>query len=510
VALVCVLGFLLVSARHLDSLPQVYEDEPWQASTAYALLQRGTFGSDLFAGFHNMQARYYGFLPAHPLLLSLVFRLFGLGLVQARLETVGLGLLILVLTFSIGRRLFGAWVGALALLALVFVRWSGLTYVQLTGIPLVDLSRIARYDPLAAALGLAALLVYLNVRQSGTRLGYLGAGVLAGLSGLAHLYGLFWVIVLVVLVVMDRRQRAPAGWIVLGAVLPWLPYAAYVAGDLPDWRGQTAGYANRFDLLNPAWYLDNLAQEYHRYGPGLGPPGLGMLLRVGFWSLLVALPLSLGALAWRAWRCGDAAARAVVVPAILLPILFAALIHLKLVNYTLLELPLEALAVAWGVVAAWRWLARRPRWRHARVALLALLLAVYAEGALQLARLEAQAAVTTPYAVFAQRVRQYVPGGAHVLGLHTYWFGFEDLEYRSFLVPLLLADEGLPLDQALDRMAADTLLLDDRLRTYFGPAGDASAADRARFESWLQRHQAQLLGSVDDQTYGRMEVYRLS
>ena len=59
-------------------------------------------------------------------------------------------------------------------------------------------------------------------------------------------------------------------------------------------------------------------------------------------------------------------------------------------------------------------------------------------------------------------------------------------------------------------MAADTLLLDDRLRTYFGPAGDASAADRARFESWLQRHQAQLLGSVDDQTYGRMEVYRLS
>jgi hypothetical protein len=312
------------------------------------------------------------------------------------------------------------------------------------------------------------------------------------------------VIVLVVLVRWDRARPAPAAWIVLGALLPWLPYAAYVAADLPDWRGQTAGYANRFELLNPAWYLDNLAQEYHRYGPGLGPPGLGMLLRVGFWSLLVALPGSLAALTWRALRCGDAAARAIVVPAILLPLLFAALIHLKLVNYTLLELPLEALAVAWGTVVIWR---RPGRWP--RLLLAALVLAVCTEGTLQLLRLEAQAAITTPYAVFAQRVRQYVPDGAHVLGLHTYWFGFEDLDYRSFLVPLLLADEGMPLDQALDTTAADTLLLDDRLRAYFAPSGDASAQDRQRFESWLQRHDATRVGAVNDPTYGLLEVYHL-
>ena len=85
---------------------------------------------------------------------------------------------------------------------------------------------------------------------------------------------------------------------------PWLPYAAYVLVDLPDWRGQTAIYASRFELLNPAWYLNNLLQEYHRYGPGLGSPGPGWLSRPGFWSLLVALPVSLLALTRRALAPG--------------------------------------------------------------------------------------------------------------------------------------------------------------------------------------------------------------
>src|SRR5947199_4687208 len=88
IALAAALGFILVSLRHLDAVPQVYEDEPWQASTAYKLLTTGVFGSDLFAGFYNMDQRYYGFMPLHPLLLAGTFRLLGVGLAQARTETV--------------------------------------------------------------------------------------------------------------------------------------------------------------------------------------------------------------------------------------------------------------------------------------------------------------------------------------------------------------------------------------------------------------------------------------
>jgi hypothetical protein len=591
VALLAVGLFLLVELRHLDVVPRVYEDEPWQASTAYKLLRDGVFGSDLFAGLAHMDERYYGFMPLHPLLLAVDFKLLGVGLAQARLETVACGALTLALTIALGARLFGLWVGALAAVWLVFVRWTGLTYIQPTGIPLVDLARIARYDPLVPVFGLASLHVYLWARSTGDRVGSrprgvvsppgrarrtreialdVLAGCLAGLAGLAHLYGLFWIPALMLLAVWDGHRRA-LGWLALGSVLPWLPYAAYVLADLPDWRAQTAVYADRFGLLDWRWYLDNLLQEYRRYGPGLGPMGASVIARVGFWSTLVGLPLAVAALLWRAVRHADAAARVVVVPALLFPVLFALLIRLKLVNYTLTELPLFAIAIGWGAVALWQRLGaaaqgtpgvtvdgdagqpapntaggdagepegvtatgdgrvtprRYTRGRAAggwptgggatsrltiwaRPALAALVLAVVVEGSVRLATLEAASASTTPYAAFSARVRQDLPPGARVLGLHTYWFGLEDVDYRSFLVPLTLADprsqaQPVPLDEALDRVAPDVVLLDARLRDYF--AGDG-APDGARFSAWLRTHDAALVDRWDDPTYGLTEIYR--
>jgi hypothetical protein len=480
-----------------------------------------------------MDQRYYGFMPLHPLLLAAVFKLLGVGLAQARTETVLLGGLTLALTFALGARLFNAWVGALAVTLLVVVRWTGLTYVQLSGIPLVDLSRIARYDALVPVLGLAALHVSLSARRAAPtpaprdptvpgrwRLGppgrgsgasgaspgrtgpvwlWLCAGLLAGLAGLAHIYGLFWVPALLLLAVWDGRARA-GGWIGRGALAPWLAYAGYVLPDLPDWRGQTAIYASRFELLHPGWYVNNLLQEYHRYGPGLGPPGAAWLLRPGFWCLLAALPLSVLALARRARRC-DASARALVVPALLFPALFGLVITLKLVNYTLIELPIFAIAVAWGLQRAWSH-------RRARPVLALLAAAVALEGGTALARLDQAAATTTPYPAFINAVHQAVPPGSRVLGLHSYWLGFQDVDYRSFLVPLNWADEGLPFDEALRRVDPDVVLLDGRMRAYFQSDGLGSA-EGASFRDWLEAQSAQLVGRVDDPTYGLMEVYRL-
>jgi len=490
--------FLVTGLRHLDSVPQVYEDEPWQASTAYRLMTSGVFGSDLFAGFHNMDQRYYGFMPLHPLLLAAVFKALGVGLAQARIEAVSLTALTLVLTFALGVRLFNAWVGALAVALLVCVRWSGLTYVQLSGIPLVDLARIARYDPLVPVLGLSALHVFLFARATTSRAWvYVVAGVLAGLAGLAHVYGLFWIPALVILALWNRATPRAVALLLVGSLLPWLPYVAYVLGDLPDWRGQTAIYAARFELLNPRWYLDNILQEYHRYGPGLGPLGWTWLLRPGFWCLLIALPCSVVALGRRALIACDAPARALIVPTLLFPALFAVFITLKLVNYTLIELPLFALAIGWGLSRAWARAQLRPL-------LAALAAALLVEGGFAFARLEQGAATTTPYPAFIANVRQYLPPGARILGLHSYWLGLQDFDYRSFLVPLNWADEGLPLDDGLARVAPDVVLLDDRMRGYF-----ASSPDGPRFNNFLSQHAAELIARVEDPTYGVMEIYRV-
>ncbi len=498
VALASLAAFVVVSLRHLDTVPQAYEDEAWQASTGYSLATSGVFGSPMFAGFYNMDQRYYGFMPLHPFLLALTFKALGVGLLQARLETVFLTALSLALTFALAMRLgWGAWPGAIATAILVFARWTGLTYVQLTGIPLVDFARIARYDPLVPVLGLAALHVYLSARQQVAAPAYIAAGVLAGGSGLAHVYGLFWVPALLLLALWDGQKRAIA-WLAAGAVIPWVPYAAYVLQDLPDWRGQTLIYASRFELLNPAWYLNNLEQEYHRYGPGLGQPGFGWLLRPGFWCLLVALPLSLAALARKALAC-DAAARALIAPALLFPALFGLTITLKLVNYTLIELPLFALAIGWTTCGLW---ARR---RAARPLLAAVAVALLIEGSASFGRLEQAASTTTPYPAFVREIHAYVAPGTRVLGLHTYWLGLQDTDYRSFLVPLNWADEGLPLDQGLSRVAPEIVLLDARMRDYF-----QTSADGPRFYAWLDQQGGTVVGRIEDPTYGLMEIYRVS
>jgi hypothetical protein len=499
VALALVLLFLVTGLRHLDTIPQVYEDEPWQASVAYKFATQGVFGSDLFAGFAAMDQRYYGFMPLHPLLLALDFKLLGVGLAQARLETVLLTALTLALTFALATRLFNPAVGALAVGVLVLVRWTGLTYVQLTGIPLVDFARIARYDPLVPVLGLAALHVYVSahLRKSGSL--YFTAGLLAGAAGLAHVYGLFWVPCLMLLTVADGK-RTNAARIASGAILAWLPYVAYVLTDIPDWRGQTAIYASRFELLNPGWYLNNLAQEFHRYGPGLGRFGPDWLTRIGFWFVLVALPCSLIALIRRAPACH--AARAIGIPALLMPLLFALFITLKLVNYTLIELPLFAVAIAWGLHAVW---AARASLRPVLAIAVA---AVVLEGAIALAHLEQAAATATPYPKFIAEVRQSIPSSARILGLHTYWFGLQDFSYRSFLVPLNWADLGEPLDRALADVDPDIVLLDPRMRAYFQslPAG----GDGDRFANWLAGHSGQVIARIDDPTYGSMEIYRVN
>lgn len=229
---------------------------------------------------------------------------------------------------------------------------------------------MARYDIVVPVFGLASLHAYLSARDAarGRERWYFLAGILSGLSGLARLYDLFWLPVLLVLTMWDGRSSCPeeprpkahsvlgaplgsglryARYVLVGFALSWLPYIAYVLGDLYDWRGQTRGYGDRFDLLNLQWYLDNLLREPGRYAAGLGSAAG---LRVGFWSAVIVWPSSLGALAWRGLRHGDRAARVVVVPAIVIPLLFALLFHLKLINYLVTIAPLGAIAAAGGGV----------------------------------------------------------------------------------------------------------------------------------------------------------------
>jgi hypothetical protein len=301
-------------------------------------------------------------------------------------------------------------------------------------------------------------------------------------------------------------------------MMAWLPYLAYVVTGITDFRGQTQnyGYEGRFDLLDPTWYWQNLLEEHRRYGPGLGPAGWSWLLRVGWWSTVLALPASVALLAARAVRAGDARARAVVVPLLTIAMLFALLLKLKLVNYSATLLPLAAIAAAWGFARLWRRLPSTSWAAWCRLALVALLAAVAWEGAGQMSSLESVAAHTTPYMRLADQLRQKIPAGERVLVLHNYWFGLADYDVRSFWVPLQWTDARLvpdpvPLDVALDRLAPGVVILDERMRAYFQRPGQGAPVPEATaaFWRWMERRGARVVLRVEDPTYGTMEVYEI-
>lgn len=513
--LLLLLLYWFISLRHLITLPAVYEDEPWQISTAWKLATESVFGSDMFTGFYHMEEHYYGYMPIHPLLMAGVLRLGGLGLFQARFEPVVMGLLTVALTFAFGRRLYGAKVGLGAVLFLLFVRFHGLTPSQLSGILFLDIPRIARYDMVVPVFALSAVHAYLWARQYGGWW-YGLTGLLIGLAGLSHLYGAFWLAVVGIWLLWDRARWQDWVMVGMGFVLPWLPYLAYVLPHPADWAGQTQDYAPRFQLGDVNWYLQNLWQERQRYGPGL-PADWLVLTRVGFWGTAVFLPVSLFSLLHRAIRQTDKTAHLLLVPALVLPLLFALLIYLKLANYLVVVWPIFALVVAWGGVQVWEKVLPQRTQRAQRretvfvvrrfVLVLWLVLALV-EGGMRMVVLETAVSVVTPYPVFIAQVKSHIPSGSHVLGLHHYWLGLETFEYRSWFVPLLQTDPvywhpPLPIEQALTAIAPTAILWDARMQKW----ADNTPETAESIFRWMTEQGFVRVTTLNDQTYGRMEIW---
>lgn len=498
-AIIVVAVFLTISLRHLDTVPPVHEDEPWQASVGAKLATEGVFGSDLMGGFHGSERRFYGFMPVHSMLLSVVFRVAGIGLFQTRLETVLLGLAVLILTGVLTSRLFDGVVAVTAMVVLVMVPWLPMLPYRLTGIPLIDQARIARYDLGVGVFALGALLLFLSGSEGRSTWRFAAAGAMVGVAGLCNLYGFFMLPILIVLGPWNNERRGHLAALVIGLTVAVLPYVFYVLADLDAWAAQTYLFAPRFKLLTPGWYLDNLLAESHRYGE----LSLRALLQPGTLLLLIAVPGAVAVLLRRAWRDHDRAARAIVTPTIMLPIMLALLISTKQPGYLLIVVPFCAVTTAWAAVTLWR----RRRW-PLRSMLLAAGLVVAFDGAAALAALDRHARKTTPYPEFALELRRAIPDNSRVLALHRFWFGLEDLEVRSWWVPMALADPRtspsvIDFGRSLDAFDPDIFLVDDEVRATFTGRPHLGDAFRAHLEDggFVQ------LARVIDPTYGRIDVY---
>ena len=443
--------FWAISTWGLDRLPVIHNAETAIAAAGYQLFYQGHYGLDMYTGHEGRETIYLEVMPLMPWVQGVSSWFIGVGTWQMRFVPVLCGVLTLALTYALARQLTNRQTARLALVFLFFWRWSplGINEFHLTGIPLVDAVRVARYDILIAPLSVAVLWTWLRAQATGQLRLYGLTGMLVGLTGLTNLYGLFWLPALFLLRLSKLTVR-PSTFITLlrpmfvllsGTTLALLPWLLLVATHPTAFASQFSMHSNRFNLLDVQFYRENLLGEGWRYLLGL--PWPDGITRLGFW-LVVALPLVLLGLgvAWSRGRKPHLLP--LFIPATLFPLLFALLIQKKVFGYLLLVIPLWSIALAWGVI--WLW-GRFPHRGRAGLTLLGLWLII--EGSFALTQLPIQVAQTPAATPFFAQLREIVPQEGVILGPQTYWPGFYDRDYRSMVLVFSL---GIPHQSALTAM----------------------------------------------------------
>jgi len=510
-----VVWYLVSTVPYIENYPMLDWPQMGIAAPAYKLASEGVYGNDLYTGFYHTELRNYEYMPAYPILVALSFKLFGLGVAQARFVSIVCGLATVLLTFELGRRYWGASVGLVGAAALCCLRLS--PSPDSSGISLLDFSRVIRYDNLVPVLALAAVWAFLwalktadapeHWRRRTARV-FL-AGLLAGLATLSHLYGAFIIAVFAGSAMVSARLRTirknvlgplVVGWFV--GIAPWL---AYVAQDYTDFQGQMSRHEGRFDLFNPTFYLDNLMGEYHRYGVWIGgfPEGL-LRPRLGIWFMVTAVALSSILLLRRIRKSNQLPDVVLLLALPIQMLLLGLLLNLKRHVYVIVLLPFVALHVAVAIVSVWRW--ARDRGLVWRVGLVTVSILAVIEGATGVRNMLRVASQTTPYQEVSDALVSAIPPGSKLLISQPYWLGLAHYENRSINL-VTIQRRTVPMERVIGDFSPNYVVVE---REFFDEDRPAQAEDLRwwqSFHQYLQNACPDVVFTRRDPTYGTIDVW---
>lgn len=256
----------------LTKLPTPGGDEPGFVDPAATFARQGFLGTPLYLGqLPGMERHVYWQPPVYFVSLGLWFKLFGVGLVQARLFSVFCGLIVVVCVYGLAR--FWASprqaLGAAALCALSV--WVG------------DGVRVARMDALCAAFILLCAVSYLwALRRRAHLASYSWAGLWAGLALLTHPLGIVAAVAVIAHLAWRRGRLAEFAAFLTPLALCLLGWMAYIGQDIGSFRTQMgAQEARRALYAEPPFWFWFFVSKLH-----IGT--LAVLLGAGVWAATLA------------------------------------------------------------------------------------------------------------------------------------------------------------------------------------------------------------------------------
>jgi 4-amino-4-deoxy-L-arabinose transferase-like glycosyltransferase len=494
-ALVVLAAYAHNALPHLTTLPRVNVDEPWLMERGFQVMRTGSSLQPML----GLPGPYY-LQPGYGYLLAAWFKVFGVGLRQARLLGVALGLGILVCVAVVGAGLLGpdAGVAAAAFLAADSTFLGGVRNAR-TDIPSVFF----------IAASLACMTYAARLRRAWM---FAASGACLGAAMLCH-GNAFWAGVILlawfVLEFGNASVTVPYGYAFLaGATATFGPYAAIVIARWTIVQQQIATFASP---RVPGWRLSFLltqilaeAERYRGWYFGLvtnlvpNPP-----LRV----FQIASAIGVVLLALEAKR--SSGARRVLVLAVGAAAIFAAFINNKVPVYLPHLLIGFSLAAGYAVVRAARVL---------RVPALALIgVMLYSAAGVAYYERWYRSALTSelvPYERTEATLRTLVPPGPSVVVASPhFWTPFHDDSGVTFLS----YSSGAPEARSDGRAAFDLVTGDRPLWLAVDEyqwMPDAESVQRAlppgasRGWIWFIGEHCVLAGEALGTAYGTIALYR--
>ncbi|MBL8151849.1 MAG: glycosyltransferase family 39 protein [Blastocatellia bacterium] len=247
--------FTVFQCYNLDRFPAPRCDEPWLMQPSLQLINKGEPGLPMFRRLGGNIEHYWLTSPVQFWSLAIFFKLFGFGLLQARLFNLLMSLLVLLSIYLIMSHLFSHRVGALTALLLSidgnYIYWT----------------KIYRSDfPVAACCFLTLLLV---LKAKGKVLNWFTIGFLTAAGLLIHpnallLLGLvpMWVLI------GEDRKRILSRCLpscIFGFLLLFSPFLYKVSKHWPEFVAQWSSNQTRLRAASGSGLWLNFISEWERF-----------------------------------------------------------------------------------------------------------------------------------------------------------------------------------------------------------------------------------------------------
>jgi 4-amino-4-deoxy-L-arabinose transferase-like glycosyltransferase len=251
--LVVALAYFHNTLPYLTMLPRVNVDEPWLMERAYQVITEGIPNQPMLR-----LERPYFLQVGYDYLYAPWFAVFGVGMFQARLLSVLLGLGAVLCVYGIGRRVISPEVGVLAAAFLI------------ADSNFLGNARTSRTDMPSVFFAVLALYTFLRGRDERRAVWHVVAGASTGLAMLCH-GNAYWVVVILTswyLITYGVKAfvQPPLYWCALGGTLTFGPYLAIVAANWAEVQVQIGNFAgDRAPGLSPATIWGHMQREVERY-----------------------------------------------------------------------------------------------------------------------------------------------------------------------------------------------------------------------------------------------------